>query len=231
MEVTGMFALFALLFLISFFSTIVFVIKSLVEKKIGRDIKKSIKIAWISLAVCIVSLIMMIVALPPSEKNDEPSDSAKSVSTEVSPTTDVNSTETTEVYAEDEVVNQFILDYSALTKSEFTDIEKGNICTKYHAYSYGYYCELLHASNTDKINVTINETNENVEDGVAGMRDIFHDVVKTIDHSLSDDEVYTYFDRLVSDNYLKEGDKLGTVSVTFVPDTKNSRGHIEIGIN
>lgn len=136
------------------------------------------------------------------------------------------------VYADDKVVNQFIADYNAISQSEFTDIEKGSIRTKYFAYSYGYYCELLHANDTDKINVTINQTNDNADIGVAGMRDIFHDVAITIDPSLSDEEVYSYFDSLITNEYRVEDEVLGTMSIFFSPDKElsngHSRGHIEI---
>ena len=141
------------------------------------------------------------------------------------------STEEPVIYAQDEVVNQFIIKYNAITNSEFTDISKGNISTKYYANSYGYYCELLNTADTDKINVIINETNENADIGVSGMRDIFHDISVTIDPSLSDEEVYAYFDELVSSEYIKE-DVLGSMGIRYVPDKElssgYSRGHIEI---
>lgn len=80
--------------------------------------------------------------------------------------------------------------------------------------------------------MTINETNENVDVGVAGMRDIFHDVAVTIDPSLSDEEVYAHFDELTSSEYMKEGDVLGSMVILYVPDKElssgHSRGHIEI---
>ena len=121
---------------------------------------------------------------------------------------------------------------NAITQNEFTDIIKGNIRTKYFAYSYGYYCELLNSNATNKINVTINETNDNADIGVSGIRDIFHDVAVTIAPALSDEEVYAHFDELVSNEYMKEGDVLGSMVILYVPDKElssgHSRGHIEI---
>lgn len=151
------------------------------------------------------------------------------------PVTTKHTAKTTEppvVYAKDDVVNQFIISYNAITKSAFTEIKNGNIRTKYFAYSYGYYCELLNASDTNKICVTINETNDNAAMGVAGMRDIFHDIVITIDPSLSSDEVYRHFDNLIVRDNLEEDSILGSVLILFVPDRElsngHSRGHIEI---
>lgn len=128
------------------------------------------------------------------------------------------------VYATDKVVNQFITDYNAISQSPFSDIEKGNIRTKFFAYSYTYYCELLHANDTDKMRVSISETNESADVGVAGMRNIFHDVVITIDPELSDDEVFAYFDELVKNEHMTDG-AIGTMTINFVPDLELSGGH------
>ena len=196
----------------------------------------------ISLAICLL-MTFSLVACGGSSDNDSTSLSTNEENTATEETVDpaeehttidetVDSTEKSVVYVEDEVVNQFIAEYNAITQSEFTDISKGNIHTKYVAYSYGYYCELLNSNSTNKINMTINETNENADIGVSGMRDIFHDVAITIDPSLSDEEVYAHFDELASSEYMKEGDVLGSMVILYVPDKElssgHSRGHIEI---
>lgn len=135
-------------------------------------------------------------------------------------------------YADDDVVNDFIAAYNASSASPITDIDKGNIRTKYFGYSYGYYLELLHANDSDKIKVTITETNENADAGVAGMRDVFHDIAKTVDPSLTDDEIYAYFDGLISGGVQSSGTKLGSMEISYSPDIElsagHSRGHIEI---
>lgn len=132
----------------------------------------------------------------------------------------------------DEVVNNFITEYNKYSESQFENIKKGNIRTKYHASSYGYYFELLHANDTDKINVTIEETNETADIGVAGMRDAFYCVVKAIEPSLSDDEIYTYFDQQMSNEYMVTDDLFSTMLVSYFPDKElssgHSRGHIEV---
>ena len=90
--------------------------------------------------------------------------------------------------------------------------------------------ELLHANDTYKINVTINQTNENSESGVAGMKEVFHDIVKSIESSLSDD-IDNYFDNLMS-NEIKTGSNLGTLKIEYIPDKElsngYSRGHIKV---
>lgn len=140
--------------------------------------------------------------------------------------------ETAVVYADDEVVNEFIIAYNKISDNDFIDISKGNIRTKYHAYSYGYYCELLNSNATNKISISISETNDNADIGIAGMRDIFRDIAVTIDSTLSDDTIYGCFDQLVNDNFFKEDIILGAMTILYCPDkdlgSGHSRGHIEI---
>ncbi len=135
-------------------------------------------------------------------------------------------------YIDDMVVNKFISDYNGISESGFTEIERGSIRTKYFAYSYGYYCELLNSSSSGKICVTIDETNENASLGVEGMRDIFRDVIRAIDSSVDDDEIYNCFDSLILDGKLKSDVSLGDTVITFCPDAElsygYSRGHIRI---
>ncbi|MFS9255881.1 hypothetical protein QM458_03380 [Streptococcus infantis] len=134
-------------------------------------------------------------------------------------------------FADDKVVNDFINNYNDISNSPLENIKKGNIKIKYFATSYGYYLELLHANDTDKINVTINQTNENSSSGVAGMKEVFHDIVKSIETSLSDDEVNNYFDNLVLNETITDS-TLGSLKISYVPDKElsygNSRGHIKV---
>lgn len=187
--------------------------------------------------ICVIMSLLMVfllVACGSSSNNSENQTSAdeSTYTEEKEAENTVVPKEEVVVYAEDDVVNQFIADYNSISQSQFTDIKKGNIRTKYFAYSYGYYCELLNSSATKKIHISITETNENADLGVSGMRDIFHDIAITIDPTLSDEEVYDHFDALHSDGYMKEGDVLGSMVILFVPDKDlsggHSRGHIEI---
>lgn len=134
-------------------------------------------------------------------------------------------------YADDDVVNQFIIDYNTISGSNFSDIEKGNIRTKYYAFTYGYYCELLNANDTNKINIKIWETNDNADVGVVGMKDVFHDVAKAIEPSLSDNIIYSFFDDLINQG-VQQTSTLSTMEVLFSPDIDlsngYSRGHIEV---
>lgn len=138
---------------------------------------------------------------------------------------------TQEKFADDVVVNDFIIAYNKLSKSPLTNIEKGYIRTKYNALSEGYYLELLNAADTNAISVTIDQTNETAEHGVKGMKTVFLNVVKAIDSSLSEQEINDFFDSIVN-GYQVENQKLGKTKINFSPDVElssgYSRGHIKV---
>lgn len=144
---------------------------------------------------------------------------------------ETSSEKTNSKYVDDRIINDFINSYNQNSNSPLENIKKGNIKIKYFVSSYGYYLELLHSNDTDKINVTINQTNENSEFGVAGMKEVFHDIVKSIESSLSDDEIDSYFDNLMS-NEIKTDSNLGTLKIEYIPDKElsngYSRGHIKV---
>ncbi|WP_293964415.1 hypothetical protein, partial [Streptococcus sp.] len=165
-------------------------------------------------------------------KKDVKTTSEASVETKNEPSNkEISSEKTNSKYVDDRIINEFINSYNQNSNSPLENIKKGNIKIKYFASSYGYYLELLHANDTDKINVTINQTNENGESGVAGMKEVFHDIVKSIESSLSDDEINNYFDNLMS-NEIKTGSNLGTLKIEYIPDKElsngHSRGHIKV---
>ena len=159
-------------------------------------------------------------------KKDVKTNSESSVETKnESSKKETSSEKTNSKYVDDRIINEFINSYNQNSNSPLENIKKGNIKIKYFASSYGYYLELLHA------NVTINQTNENSESGVAGMKEVFHDIVKSIESSLSDDEIDNYFDNLMS-NEIKTGSNLGTLKIEYIPDKElsngHSRGHIKV---
>ena len=134
--------------------------------------------------------------------------------------------------ADDQVVNDFIVRYNSLSPNPLSDIEQGNVRTKYHAQSNGYYFELLHANDTGKIYVSINQTNESASQGTLGMRESFTYAVKAIDSSIPDNEINSLFDSLISGEVIVENAKLGKTIINYVPDKElsggHSRGHITV---
>lgn len=165
-------------------------------------------------------------------KKDVKTNSEASVETKNEPSKKETSSEKfNSKYVDDRIINDFINSYNQNSNSPLENIKKGNIKIKYFASSYGYYLEFLHANDTDKLNVTINQTNENSESGVAGLKEVFHDIVKSIESSLSDDEIDNYFDNLMS-NEIKTSSNLGTLKIEYIPDKElsngYSRGHIKV---
>lgn len=135
-------------------------------------------------------------------------------------------------YAEDDVVNGFIKSYNEIAQNPLTKIEKGNIRTKYHAACAGYWLELLHANDTQAILVTINETDESAEQGVAGMKAVFHDIVKTIDPSILEEKIASYFENMLSgEGFLDQ--EFGRTKISYGPDVHTNeyhqRGFIKVG--
>lgn len=155
---------------------------------------------------------------PAEEQQSEPAAEA-----EPEPAEPENGADDDIVYADDEVVNEFITDYNAASQSPFTGVEGGNIRTKFYAYTYGFRVELLHANDTDDILVTISETDGKL---TTDMRDVFHDTVRVLDPSLSDEEIYAYFDTKVSGG--DTADTLGGVSVYYQPKSDSWPGRIEL---
>lgn len=197
------------------------------RKKNTWDIK-------VKLAVTVIFWIVILV-WGSTNKNSSTTDTNSQVNNEASDTEETflenTQSKTESQIVEDEVVNDFINRYNAISKSPLENIKKGNIRTKYFADSYGYYLELLNSNATNKIAVTINETNETADDGVAGMKDVFHDVMKVIDETRTDDEINSYFNDLISNKYLTE-DSFGTIDIVYSPDLElsngHSRGHIRV---
>ncbi|MGT2799315.1 hypothetical protein [Streptococcus marmotae] len=132
-----------------------------------------------------------------------------------------------EKYVDDDIVNEFITAYNALSSSKLSNIEKGNIRTKFFAESQGYYLELLNAADTNKIHISINPTNETKENGLSGMAEIFHDVVKAVDQSLSDEEIDRSFQESIEKNVMVN-QMLGSINIEVIPDLYNSGGRIDI---
>lgn len=130
-------------------------------------------------------------------------------------------------YIDDSVENDFITKYNKISNSDFTDISKGNIRTKYFAKSNGDYFELLDAADTEKISITINQTFEKKEDGMVALKPSFHDSVKAIDNTLKDEDIDSFFDSLISGRMLTD-QKLGKLTIDFIPMTDSSTGRIDI---
>ena len=83
---------------------------------------------------------------------------------------------------------------------------------------------MINSSDTNKISVTINKTNENANIGIEGMKEVFHDVIKTIIGDAIDNDINSYFDNLVSNEYMVTEEAFNKLEIIFFPDKKLSKG-------
>ena len=122
-------------------------------------------------------------------------------------------------YAEDIVVNRFIIEFNSISGHMLSDIEKGNIRTKYYAYANECYVEMINANDeyAKCFSVSINGGKEiNDRDRMFG---VFKQVVKTLDHSISEEQINSTIEYLKSQQYMISDYKINEyVTVeTYVP--------------
>lgn len=131
-------------------------------------------------------------------------------------------------YVDDKVVNQFMADYDSITNSPITDISNGNIRTKYFFKTYGFNIEIINVSNADAICIDIS-INGDMDSHVPEMRDVFHDIVKTLDSELSDDDIYSFFDEKTVDGNCAHEATLGhLICSVFLTGNFDGNGRIDI---
>lgn len=127
-------------------------------------------------------------------------------------------------YAEDNIVNKFIVEYNSLSTNDINNIEKGNIRTKYFGYSNECYLELLNAnnSNSKSFNITINGTNE--EPSIDKIFVVYKEAIKVLEPTLNVQQINESISTLKSSQYLKEI-KLGdNIKIAYYPITELSWG-------
>lgn len=130
-------------------------------------------------------------------------------------------------FAKDPVVDEFVVAYNAIAAHPFTELEVGNIRTKYFGASGGYEFEMLNANDTENILVTINTTPETLKADASAMATVFHDAVKAIDPSLSDEEIAAHFNSFITLEYSGKQD-LGKMEVEFHPTSAVNRNWFAI---
>lgn len=137
-----------------------------------------------------------------------------------------------EQYVDDEVVNQFIIDYQNISGISLTDIQKGNIRTKYFAYSNDVYVEMLNALDADAEYFSISYSFGTLSE--EEIYAFFTDCLKVF--GATDEEIDKSISALTTEN---EGDYLiedyevnSNIKCTYCPTKELSKGksvgHIEI---
>ena len=178
-------------------------------------------ISFLLIVVCMFTLI----ACESSKENEEINVKSKPTTEELDITKNNSEEKVKETeYAKDKVVNNFIANYNSFSNSPIINIKKGNIRTKYFGETYGYIVEMLNANDTNKIVVTINKTNETLDIGMEGMKEVFHDSIKAIMSDANDEDIDSYFDKLVSNEYMVTDETFDNLEIKFFPDKELSKG-------
>ncbi len=178
-------------------------------------------ISFLLIVVCIFTLI----ACESSKENEEINVKSKPTTEELDKTKNNSEEKVKETeYAKDKVVNNFITNYNSFSNSPIINIKKGNIRTKYFGETYGYTVEMLNANDTNKIDITINKTNETLDIGMEGMKEVFHDIIKAIITDENEEDINSYFDKLVSNEYMVTEEAFNELEIIFLPDKELSKG-------
>ena len=101
----------------------------------------------------------------------------------------VNPEEKENEYAEDNIVNEFIKQFKTTSNYELTDIEKGNIRTKYFAHINGQSCELLNATGTTANYFQITIYGGNNDGDIDKIIKVYEEVIKTLDPTISKTQI------------------------------------------
>ena len=126
-----------------------------------------------------------------------------------------------DTYIGNAAVHRFVRDYNNISSSPIDGISEGNIRTKYYGYTYDRQIEMLDGDD-GALHITVRANYNHPE--MAEMRDVFHDVVATLDPTLSDDVIYDAYDRALEENLIVENVQLGTVTYTWTPTVELSSG-------
>ena len=127
------------------------------------------------------------------------------------------------IYADDEIINEFITQFNNESKYDVVDISKGNIRIKYHGYINGHWIEFL--SGDGGLSLSINGGQD--EDLKQSMFDVMHEVLKVADKTLTDDEIQQVTADLNASKYMinayiiNENITIGT----YVPIVEQSYGN------
>ena len=134
-------------------------------------------------------------------------------------------------FEENDATNAFMTAYNAITDSPFTDIDSSSQGVECHASSYDYYF-IITAPDDGSFRVRIDQTSDVFDEGMNGMKKPFHDTVKALDETLSDEEIDTFYDSFLQEERKGAGNSLGNLSVNYTPNIEMSngmsRGYVEI---
>ena len=139
------------------------------------------------------------------------------------------------LFEDNENVNEFFFNYQKLSNTEFKDYSSSRKYTC-SAENSGYWFSVSDFSTNGTLEVRIEETNDTAEAGVPAMREVYYYTVKTLDNTLSDEDIYKIFDGRMNDEDEYKGEQtLSSLTILITPDMElsggHNRGHIDITKN
>lgn len=130
------------------------------------------------------------------------------------------------VYATDDIVNRFIKEFNASSSFQMSNIEKGNIRTKFFAYANDCYIEMINANDAgaECFSISVNGGKEDLERDK--MFDVAVDVIRTLDPSISAEKITQVIEYLKNEQYMVNDYKVtdNVIVETYVPIVELSYG-------
>lgn len=120
-------------------------------------------------------------------------------------------------YVSDETINRFINEYNNQYDPdvvEFSDLRDGNSCELDK-----YYVEI---KKNNAFEVVINATTDNPK--MDGTKDLLLKVLSILDPEIKKADFEVEYEKILSEDYMKENVEFGKVLLTYVPTKKISNG-------
>lgn len=171
----------------------------------------------LKIILIIIGVLLIIGAIQSCTNKDKPEESTITEQEQSEETKE----ESKVLFEDDDIVNDFFVKYEELSNTEFKDFSSGREY-KCSAENSGYWFEVGHYTPTNQLGIMITQTNDTAEAGVEGMRDVFYYTVKTLDNTLSDEEIYEVFDNREDKQYKAT---LNSLAIEIYPDLELSSGH------
>ncbi len=128
-------------------------------------------------------------------------------------------------YAKDEVINHFISAFNEKSNYEITDIKQGNIRTKFYGKANGVGLEMINVDNYGDKWLSVSISGGKTPETIQAMFDVFSEVIKTVDNTMTEEEITSAVQSVQSITYLVENYEIGqNILITYVPSKELSYG-------
>ena len=165
------------------------------------------------------AILMLMCILTGCSSKDE---TTAAIEKEVSVEEKITESLPAEVYADDEIINEFITTFKDKSKCDITDISKGSAPTKYHCYINEHWVELL--SYAEGLSISINGGQDGtVKQSMFGVLD---EILRVSDETLTGDQIEKVIEMLECADYMINDYSVNdNITIeTYVPIAEQSNG-------